>query len=123
MNTIKAENAKLTEENNGLKETVGLLIKQVDRNEQHSRSECLLLHGVPESKCKTAENSKLLFASEVTLKVGVKMTERDIKRAHRYGPVRADGKPRPIIARFLDNSLRNSVYGKKKLERKKRIHY
>ena len=121
MQTLRAENCKLKEANSGLNDTVGVLIKQVDRNEQHSRAECLLLHGVPEKKGQVPENSKLVFASEITSKVGVKMSERDIKQAHRYGPVRADGKPRPIIARFLDSSLRNSVYGKKKLLKGKNI--
>ena len=69
MQTLKAENCKLKETNSDLNETVGVLIKQVDRNEQHSRAECLLLHGVPEKKGQVPENSKLVFASEVTSKV------------------------------------------------------
>ena len=87
---------------------------QVDRNEQHSRSECLLLQGVPEKKGTAHENSKITFATEITSKTGVKMSEKDIKRAHRFGPVRKDGKPRPIIARFWSSDLRNKVYRNKK---------
>ena len=55
-----------------------------------------------------------MFSADVSAKVGVTLNELDIKRAHRYGPVRGDGKPRTIIARFWDSNLRNSVYGKKK---------
>ena len=55
-----------------------------------------------------------MFASEISSKCGVTINERNIKRAHRYGPSRRDGKPLPIIARFHDAGIRNSVYSKKK---------
>ena len=113
--SYKSEMAALKVDTAELKKTVGLLLAQVDSNEQHSRSECLLLHGVPEKTNPTVpENSKLLFASEISSKCGVTINERNIKRAHRYGPPRRDGKPRPIIARFHDAGIRNSVYSKKK---------
>ena len=120
---MKAEMQSIKKENAELKETVCLLINQVDHNEQHSRSECLLLHGVPESKNRTVpENSKVVFAAEVSTKVGVALSEKNIKRAHRYGPPRRDGKPRPIIARFWDANIRNSVYTKKKNLKGKNIY-
>ena len=112
--TVKSELSGAKAENESLKGVIIELASQVDRNEQHSRSECLLLHGVPEKKGSTPENSKLVFAAEISSKTGVKMTEANIKRAHRFGPPRNDGKPRPIIARFWNSSLRNDVYRKKK---------
>ena len=123
MAVMKSENAEMKSEmaviksvNAELRNNVGLLITQVDRNEQHSRSECLLLHGVPEkSNPSVPENSKVIFAGELSSKCeGITITEKNIKRAHRYGPPRRDGKPRPIIARFWDAGIRNSVYTKKK---------
>ena len=115
MECMKAEINIVKSENSELKNTIGSLMAQFEHNEQHSGNECLLLHGVPEKTNQSApENSKLVFASEISSKVGVKMTVKDIKRAHRYGPPRRDGKSRPIIARFWDSSLRNNVYHKKR---------
>ena len=112
--TVKSELSGAKAENESLKGVIIKLASQVDRNEQHSRSQCLLLHGVPEKKGSTPENSKLVFAAEISSKTGVKMTEANIKRTHRFGPPRYDGKPRPIIVRFWNSSLRNDVYRKKK---------
>lgn len=84
---LKAEMKIMKAENTEMKNNIGLLIAQVDHNEQHSRNECLLLHGVPEKSDRSVpENSKVIFAAEISSKVGVKMTEKNIKRAHRYGP-------------------------------------
>ena len=69
---------------------------------------------MPEKKGSVPENSKVALAVEITSKIGVKMSEIDIKRAHRYGPVRKDGKPRSIIARFWNSDLRSKVYRSKK---------
>ena len=112
-NSLKSDVTSLKSENSALKETVQILVNQIDSNEQHSRSECLLIHGVAENNTRT-ENAKLAFAAEVTQKVGVTVKEKDIKRAHRYGPPRSDGNLRPPIARFFDMRLRNKVYGEKK---------
>ena len=120
--SMKEEFQSVKAENVELKETISLLANQVDHNEQHSRSECLLLHGVPESRNRTTpENSKILFAAEVSKTCGVAITEKSLKRAHRYGPPRSDGKPRPIIARFWDANVRNTVYSKKKLLKGKKF--
>lgn len=121
LGSVKSELSSVKADNASLKEAIIELASQVDRNEQHSRSECLLLHGVPEKKGSSPENSKLVFAAEITSKVGVKMSEANIKRAHRFGPPRNDGKPRPIIARFWNSSLRNDVYRNKKNLRGKNI--
>ena len=120
--TMKDEFQSVKAENVELKETINLLANQVDHNEQHSRSECLLLHGVPESRNRTTpENSKILFAAEVSKNCGVAITEKSLKRAHRCGPPRSDGKPRPIIARFWDANVRNTVYAKKKMLKGKKL--
>ena len=86
----KAEMKIMKAENTEMKNNIGLLIAQVDHNEQRETSvfffECLLLHGVPEKSDRSVpENSKVIFAAEISSKVGVKMTEKNIKRAHRYG--------------------------------------
>ena len=121
LTSLHFEVESLKESNAALQKTVEMLEKQVDNNEQHSRNECLLIHGVPENTQPGRENCKAVFASEVTRKVGVEINETFIKRAHRYGPRRRDGKPRPIIARFWDSACRNHVYASKKNCKGKKI--
>ena len=66
---------------------------------------------MPESRNRTTpENSKILFAAEVSKTCEVAITEKS-----------SDGKPRPIIARFWDANVRNTVYSKKKLLKGKKF--
>lgn len=94
------------------------LVLQVDNNEQHSRNECLLIHGVAEAD---GEDAAALFVSTVNDKLGMTTQRSDVKRAHRLGPKRADGKPRPVIARFYSMNVRNDIYYKKKLLKGQRV--
>ena len=50
VDAVKTELSNAKAENETLKNAIVELATQVDRNEQHSRSECLLLHSVPEKK-------------------------------------------------------------------------
>ena len=109
------ERLKVAEDMNGkLRHDHSVLLRQVDSNEQHSRNECLLIHGVPEEENEGKRDHRQLFAEVVTSKVGVKVEKCNLRRAHRLGPARDDGKPRAIIARFDDMYLRNKVYHSKK---------
>ena len=51
--------------NSDLIQHIESLSKQVDTNEQHNRSECLLLHGVPETSTETPTQSKTIFVNEI----------------------------------------------------------
>lgn len=96
--------------------SISTLSKKVDQNEQHSRNECLLLHGVPEHQGtkESPDQSKELFCKNITNHLGFGMQPSYIKRAHRLGQRRSNGKPRPIIVRFYDPDLRNIIFSKKK---------
>ena len=104
----------LTSSNSKLLKSVDLLSAQLDSNEQHNRNECLLLHGVPESDKETPIQSSTLFVEKINHHLKADMAVGHIRRAHRLGKKRANGKPRPIIARFWDSGLRNHLYFNKK---------
>ena len=111
---MKKEFSTLDLANKNLLKTVELLQKQVDSNEQHNRNECLLLHGVSENPKETPLQSASLFVQTINTTLGLELNPNEIRRAHRLGKKRADGKPRPLIARFWSCNLRNNVYSKKK---------
>ena len=69
---------------------------------------------VPESEIETPSQSKDIFAKEVTKHMGITIQENYIRQAHRLGKRKANGKPRPIIARIWDSELRNHIYFNKK---------
>ena len=111
---LKKEIGSLTLQNKKLLKTVEDLCLQVDANEQHNRSECLLLHGVPENDKESPSQSVDIFAKNITQTLGIEIRPEYIRRAHRLGQRKPSGKPRPIIARFWNSNLRNDVYANKK---------
>ena len=112
---LKTQVSSLSKKNSDLFQHIESLSKQVDTNEQHSRSECLLLHGVPETTTETPSQSKSIFVKEISKRIGIPMKDEYVKRAHRLGKRRGNGsKPRPIIARLWSSELRNDIYSNKK---------
>ena len=111
---VKKEKDQITEKTSDFQNTFSSLIDQTDRNEQHNRNQCLLLHGVPEGSQETPLQSKTLFTKTIVEKLDIKFTADCIQRAHRLGQKRSNGKPRPIIARIYDPQLRNDIYFNKK---------
>ena len=55
---------------------------ETDSQEQYSRRNCLLIHGLPESK---NENTVLLAMEAIETKMNIKITDNDIDRTHRIG--------------------------------------
>ena len=118
---MKKQISSLTLANKNLTKTVDGLINQVDMNEQHSRSECLLLHGISEGKSETPKQNVDLFTKNISQHIGYDIHPDSIRRAHRLGKRTTSGKPRPIIARFWSSMLRNDLYFNKKLCKEKPI--
>ena len=104
----------LTASNANLLKTIEILTSQIDSNEQHNRNECLLLHGVPECDKETPRQSRELFAKTINTHLKTDLNISQIKRAHRLGKRKQNGKPMPIIARLWDSEIRNNIYFKKK---------
>ena len=95
-----------------------------DAQEQYSRRNCLLVHGIPEDQKSTTE----AVLSVCNDKLGLKLTSSDIDRSHRLG-YRSDkptasaatgagrstpDKPRPIIVKLKDYETRRSIFSAKR---------
>ena len=90
-----------------LQNQVQLLTKQCDNFEMHSRRKILLVHGVVEDKnSDTASHVMQVLAEH--LKVPDLCID-DVSRCQRLGRV-SQGKPRPILIKFRDLSLRNQIW-------------
>ena len=108
--------SKLEDETNELRRELESVREQADRNEQKSRTACLLLHGVEEAP---VEDTDQLAIETISKEVGVALTEWDVSRSHRVGPKKSGpatrkSKPRPIIIRFTTMNKRQEVFSNKK---------
>ena len=99
---------------------IAILEKQIDRQEQYLRRNCILLHGIPECN------------GEVTDDVAVKticenindniVTVDDIDRSHRIGkyePMKKNS--RPVIVKFARYNVRDRAFSNKRKLKGKQI--
>ena len=91
--------------------TLHLVDASLDAQEQYSRRNCALLHGVKEEK---NENTDDVIVAVISKQLGVKVEKSDIDRSHRLGAPRSDGKHRPIIIKFARYNVRASVFRAKR---------
>ena len=88
----------------------------IDRQEQYSRRNCILIHGVKEEQNEDTDNVVVKLIKD-NLEEDVDLTELD--RSHRIGKKKSNGKARPIIVKFARCNVRRKVfYNKKKLKGK-----
>ena len=94
------------------------LEKAVDKQEQYSRRNCILIHGIVE---KENENTDNLIVDTLNEHLDVNISENDLDRTHRLGKKSANhGRPRPIIVKLARYNVRSKIfYSKKKLKGKK----
>ena len=78
---------------NDMSATIESLKGCLDRQEQYSRRNCLLIHGLPESK---NENTDELVIDAIKEKIGEEIKKNEIDKSHRLGAPKNDGKSRPI---------------------------
>ena len=91
---------------------VDSLSSQVDKQEQYSRCNCLLLPGIPENKNEKTDDLCLAIINEL---LDLAATEVDIECTHRRGKPRDVGqKSRPIIVKFVRYNNRKNVFNKKR---------
>ena len=105
---MKKENSNLTEHVKDLKQ-------KVDRQEQYSRRNCLLIHGIKEEKDENTDNVVIKFIQD---DLQEEINIEDLDRTHRIGKVN-NGKSRPIIVKFPRYNVRKKVFhNKQKLKGK-----
>ena len=101
-----------------LNERVNELTTAIEKQEQYSRRNCLLLHGIQEN---TNEDTDKLSLDMVNNNLQLDLTGENIERTHRIGKPKSDGKPRPIIIKFVRYNVRRKVYTRKKMFKGKKI--
>ena len=86
------------------------LSKLIDDQEQYSRRNCLLLHGVEEEEVVDTDQKVIEVLAE---EMDLQLVEEDLDRTHRIGQKSA-GKSRPIIIKLARYNVRHKIYTNKK---------
>ena len=86
----------------------------LDRQEQYSRHNFLLIHGVDEAE---GEDTDELSAKVIEGHMNQKIKPEDIDRSHRLGNQKKyiKAKPQPIIMKYVRYNTRNIIYRNKKI--------
>ena len=123
-NVNEAVSSRLQAENMRLNKLVEEIQEKADDQEQRSRNQCLVFHGIEEGD-KENTDDKVLHVINNTLGLG-DISIDDIQRSHRIGPnqpgrqlrsSQPTKKTRPIIVRFLNWRDRKKIFiNKKKLK-------
>ena len=89
----------------------------MERQEQYSRRNCILIHGLKEEKNESTDDRVLkLFREELNEDVLL----ADLDRTHRIGKKSdSSSKPRPVIVKFARYKIRKKVFKSKKNSRVK----
>ena len=109
----KDEEIKILEtENNYLNKRLGEMDAVVDRQEQYSRRNFLLVHRIVEE---TLEDTDEKIMNTLQQSMDETITPEDIDRSHRLGNSKSskNTKPRPIIVKFVRYNTRNRIYRNK----------
>lgn len=91
-----------------LQDQLHLITQSVDLLEMRTRKKILLIHGIPEERHEDVESVVMK-----TINDKLKLDEfqpSDINRCHRMGKTSSGGKPRPILLKLRDISMRNSIW-------------
>ena len=118
----RAKKDKITEdlksEVDSLSTKIEKLEKLQDQQEQYSRRNCLLVHGIAKEK---EEITDEVIINTLYEKLDLDITSWDLERTHRIGErKKTRGKTRPIIVKFVRYNDRNRVFrNKKKLKGQK----
>ena len=85
----------------------------LDRQEQYSRRNRLLIHGVNEVEGKDTDELSIKVIEE---HINQKIKPEDIDSSHRLGNPKKSikAKPQPIIVKYVRHNTRNIIYRNKK---------
>ena len=101
-----------------LNEKVETMDRSLDRHEQYSRRNCLLIHGVKENEKEDTDEVVIEFFEK---EMEEKLSANDIDRSHRLGKKQTGSRPRSIIITFTRYNVRNVIFRKKKILKGKAV--
>ena len=110
----KEEEIKLLKkENSYLNKRFDKMDTVVDRQEQYSRHNCLLVHRIVEE---TVEDTDEKIINTLQQSMDETIKPEDIDRSHRLSKPKSskNAKPRPIIVKFVRYNTHNRIYKNKK---------
>ena len=115
-NEIKKKDEEIADLKKDVRNLTGKLHdvnNQLDRQEQYSRRNCLLLHGVDETDHEVTDD---IIIKTIKDKMDVEITPESIDRTHRLGKKQQNtGRPRPIIVKFSTYNTRHKIFRNKKV--------
>ena len=83
----------------------------VDQQEQYSRRNCLLVHGIAETN---DENTDDLVLKTINEKLDVDIAEKEIDRSRRIGRKKDGQRPKPVIVKLTRYNTRKKVFASKR---------
>ena len=102
---LRGEVSSLNEKRNSITE-------QVDQQEQYSRRNRLLIHGIAE---RNQENTDDLALEIFREKLDIELTQRGLDRTHRIGKnYKSSNRPRPVIVKLIWYNDRKKIFSMKK---------
>ena len=104
----------LREEVSSFKNEHKQLKSDVENQEQCSRRNCLLVHGIPEEQ---GESTDSIILNVINEHLEEELTEDDIERIHRVGKPKQNKRTRrPIITKFVQYNCRRRIFLIKKIK-------
>ena len=95
-----------------MNERIEELENKIDRQEQYSRWNCILIHGIAENKEENTDQQAIDFIND---NLDIKVNEIDIDRSHRIGRYdKTKKKARPIIVKFARYNVTGRVFHEKR---------
>ena len=84
--------------------------QQIDRQEQYSRRNCLLIHGIKERRHEVTDE---LVIQTIKSEIDIDTNVKDIDQTHRIGP-KTENSCQPMIVKFARYSERRKLFSSKK---------
>ena len=115
---MERDTSKKEEKINGLEEKARKMDKKdddlnrvIDRHEQYSHKNCILVHGVNKSE---HEDTDVVVTETSNELLQERLTDVDVDRSHRIGTLKKSIKSSRIIIKFASYNIRNRVFKNKK---------
>ena len=103
---------KLEENVSVMNKKVENLEKEIDKHEQYSRQNFLLIHGIAEADDEVTDD---LVIETISMKMNIEISPADLDRTHRIGKKKAgQNKLRPSIVKLSRYNVRKKVFSNKK---------